>query len=152
MMRVHQPVFPTLDTGMVTRIIEENQNNATSNNVHSGQSQSSHNNRLVSLGQRLLGDTGLLVTKSARRLGIHVVGNQTMLVHQQFHLIVRLMNAALQDDSDTPSVQNLQLWEAAFYRTEDSEASHGHGPRRAPSWPPFFGPGARRWAEQWPGK
>ena len=70
MMRVHQPVLPTptLDTGMVTRIIEENQNNATSNNVHSGQSQYSHNIRLVSLGQRLLGDTGLLVTNSARRL------------------------------------------------------------------------------------
>ena len=35
-----------------------------------------------------------------KKLGIHVVGNQTMLEHQQFDLIVRLMNAALQDDSD----------------------------------------------------
>ena len=92
-----------------------------------------------------------------------MVGNQTMLVHQQFNLIVRLMNAALQDDSDidmqsvaaallplactfgrklcTGGIQfvytliqdhtvwqNLQLWDAAFYRTEDSEASHGHEP------------------------
>ena len=139
MMRVHQPVFPTLDTGLVTRIIEENQNIAASNNgVPSDfKSQSSHS-RLVPLGQRLSGDTGHLVNNSVRRLevlrncignifenkisdakktfpaviralkskaarlalceelGSHVVGNQTMLEHQQFDLIVRLMNAALQ--------------------------------------------------------
>ena len=138
MMRVHQPVFPTLDTGLVTRIIEENQNIAASNNcIPSVQSQSSHC-RLVPLGQRLSGDTGHLVNNSVRRLevlrncignifenkisdakktfpaviralkskaarlalceelGSHVVGNQTMLEHQQFDLIVRLMNAALQ--------------------------------------------------------
>ena len=64
---------------MVTRIIEENQNIAASNNVHSGnvQSQSSHSNKLVPLGQRLSGDTGLLVTNSARRLEVlrNCIGN-----------------------------------------------------------------------------
>ena len=141
MMRVHQPVFPTLDTGLVTRMIEENQNSAGPHSVGSSASQSSHS-KLVPLGQRLPGDAGLLLTHSARRLevlrncignifenkisdakktfpaviralkskaarlalceelGSHVVGNQTMLEHQQFDLIVRLMNAALQDDSD----------------------------------------------------
>ena len=33
-------------------------------------------------------------------LGIHVGGNQTMLEHRKIDLIVRLMNAALQDDSN----------------------------------------------------
>ena len=42
-----------------------------------------------------------LKSKAARlalceELGTHVVGNQTMLEHQQFDMIVRLMNAALQ--------------------------------------------------------
>ena len=80
MMRVHQPVFPTLDTGMVTRIIEENQNSAASNNFHSScsvQSQSNHTNKLVPLGPSLPGDTGLLVTNSAQRLKVlrNCIGN-----------------------------------------------------------------------------
>ena len=46
-----------------------------------------------------------LKSKAARlalceELDRHVAGNQTMLEHQQFDLVVRLMNAALQDDSD----------------------------------------------------
>ena len=46
-----------------------------------------------------------LKSKAARlalceELSRHVSGNQTMLEHHQFDLIVRLMNAALQDDSD----------------------------------------------------
>ena len=161
--RVHQPVFPTLDPGLVSRIIEENQNQPPA--VSSAATSSSHNyNKLVPLGQRLAGDSSLLlVTNTSRRLevlrscianifenkisdakktfpaviralkttgarlalceelGAHVVGNQvgilasdwlryliltpdwllqTMLEHAQFDLVVRLMNAALQDDSD----------------------------------------------------
>ena len=53
MSRVHQPVFPTLDPNLVSRIIEENhQNNVNSNNVHFS---SSSQNKLVPLGQRLPG-------------------------------------------------------------------------------------------------
>lgn len=45
-----------------------------------------------------------LQTKSARlalcnELAQHVIGNKAMLEHQQFDLVVRLMNCALQDDS-----------------------------------------------------
>ena len=51
--RVHQPVFPTLEPNLVSRIIEENhQNNVNSNNVHFS---SSSQNKLVPLGQRLPG-------------------------------------------------------------------------------------------------
>ena len=53
MSRVHQPVFPTLDPNLVSRIIEENhQNNVNTNNVHFS---SSSQNKLVPLGQRLPG-------------------------------------------------------------------------------------------------
>ena len=140
MTRVHQPVFPTLDPGMVSRIMEENQ---MSDSSHQSLPSSSHLNKLVPLAQRLPGDAHIspltnnvrrlevlrncignifenkisdakktlpaviraLKSKSARlalcdELGVHVVGNQTMLEHQQFDMIVRLMNAALQDDSD----------------------------------------------------
>ena len=61
-------MFPILDMGMVTRIIEENQNIASLNSVHSSgsvQSQSIHTNKLDPLGQSLSGDTDLLVTNSA---------------------------------------------------------------------------------------
>lgn len=45
-----------------------------------------------------------LKSKQARlalcnELGQHVIGNKAMLEHQQFDLVVRLMNCALQDDS-----------------------------------------------------
>lgn len=45
-----------------------------------------------------------LQTKAARlalcnELAQHVIGNKAMLEHQQFDLVVRLMNCALQDDS-----------------------------------------------------
>lgn len=45
-----------------------------------------------------------LQSKAARlalcnELSQHVVGNKAMLEHQQFDLVVRLMNCALQDDS-----------------------------------------------------
>ena len=131
MTRVHQPVFPSLDTGLVSRIIQEN---LAENNKNLGPTLSSQN-KLVPLGQRLSGDHNHLVPNSARRLevlrncitdifenkisyakkifpaviralkskaaklalceelGLHVSGNQTMLEHQQFDLIVRLMNA-----------------------------------------------------------
>lgn len=45
-----------------------------------------------------------LQSKQARlalcnELSMHVIGNKAMLEHQQFDLVVRLMNCALQDDS-----------------------------------------------------
>lgn len=45
-----------------------------------------------------------LKSKSARlalcnELSMHVIGNKAMLEHQQFDLVARLMNCALQDDS-----------------------------------------------------
>ena len=42
--------------------------------------------------------------------------------------------------------------EAAIARTVRRVTDTARGPRRAPSWPPFFGSGARRRAEQWPAK
>ena len=46
--RVHQPVFPTLDPGLVSRIIEENQNQPPA--VSSAATSSSHNyNKLVTV-------------------------------------------------------------------------------------------------------
>jgi len=144
MMRVHQPIFPTLDTALVGKIIEENQRHNLLTAEKAAQPNSSQY-KLVPMGQRLAGSTSCtlaMVPNSARRLevlrncissifenkisdakktfpaviralkskaarlalceelGSHVSGNQTMLEHQQFDLIVRLMNAALQDDSD----------------------------------------------------
>jgi len=143
MMRVHQPVFPSLDAALVAKIIEENQRHNLLTAEKAPQPNSSHC-KLVPMGQRLAGTTCNLtmVPNSARRLEVlrncisnifenkisdvkktfpaviralkskaarlalceelrtHVSGNQTMLEHQQFDLIVRLMNAALQDDSD----------------------------------------------------
>jgi len=143
MMRVHQPIFPTLDAALVTKIIEENQRHNLLTAEKTPQSSTSHF-KLVPMGQRLVGTTCNLtmVPNSARRLevlrncissifenkisdakktfpaviralkskaarlalceelGKHKTGNQTLLEHQQFDLIVRLMNAALQDDSD----------------------------------------------------
>jgi len=143
MMRVHQPIFPTLDPALVSKIIEENQ----SHNLLIAERYQSNSSqyKLVPMGQRMDGGSSNLITmvpNSARRLevlrncissifenkisdakktfpaviralkskaarlalceelGSHVSGNQTMLEHQQFDLIVRLMNAALQDDSD----------------------------------------------------
>ena len=140
MMRVHQPIFPTLDTALVAKIIEENQRHNQLTAEKAPQPNSSQY-KLVPMGQRLLGSNSCnltMVPNSARRLevlrncitsifenkisdakktfpaviralkskaarlalceelGSHVSGNQTMLEHQQFDLIVRLMNAALQ--------------------------------------------------------
>ena len=139
MMRVHQPIFPTLEPALVTKIIEENQshNLLTAERLQPNSSQF----KLVPMGQRMVGSTTsnlTMVPNSARRLevlrncissifenkisdakktfpaviralkskaarlalceelGSHVSGNQTMLEHHQFDLIVRLMNAALQ--------------------------------------------------------
>ncbi|KAJ8934074.1 hypothetical protein NQ318_016033 [Aromia moschata] len=78
-----------------------------------------------------------LQSKQARlalcnELSHHVSGTKAMLEHQQFDLVVRLMNCALQDDSsmDEHGIiqfaytciqehvvwQNQQFWEAAFYQ------------------------------------
>ena len=57
MTRVHQPVFPSLDTGLVSRIIQEN---LAENNKNLGPTLSSQN-KLVPLGQKLSGDHNHLV-------------------------------------------------------------------------------------------
>ena len=67
MSRVHQPVFPSLDTGLVSRIIQEN---LAENNKSHLPSTSSSQNKLVPLGQRLSGDHIHLVPNSARRLEV----------------------------------------------------------------------------------
>ena len=142
MMRVHQPVFPTLDATLVDVVMEQ----SLAHRATPITPASSQGCRLVPLGQQLQGADGsnalATVPNSARRLEVlracissifenkisdakktfpaviralkskaarlalceelsrHVSGNQTMLEHHQFDLIVRLMNAALQDDSD----------------------------------------------------
>jgi len=143
MMRVHQPIFPTLDTELVAKITEENLNHHILMGERTQPNSSQF--KLVPMGQRLVGSSSCnltMVPNSARRLevlrncvssifenkisdakksypavlralkskaarlalceelGIHVSGNQTMLDHQQFEMIAKLMNAALQDDSD----------------------------------------------------
>ena len=142
MMRVHQPVFPTLEDALVMLVQEQSIMHRPPATPSTAQGC-----RLVPLGQQLTGahpGAAILnaVPNSARRLEVlrtcianifenkisdakktfpaviralkskaarlalceelekHVSGNQTMLEHHQFDLIVRLMNAALQDDSD----------------------------------------------------
>jgi len=151
MMRVHQPIFPTLDPNLVHNIIKEGE---LLNNVKDKDKPvpKSSQLKLVPMGQQLVNgslssNTTTIVPNSARRLevlrncissifenkiadakksfptviralkgsrqqsraarlalceelSVHVTGNQAMLEHQQFDLVVRLMNAALQDDSD----------------------------------------------------
>ena len=67
MTRVHQPIFPTLDPALVSRIIQEN---LAENNKSQLPSTSSSQNKLVPLGQRLSGDHIHLVPNSARRLEV----------------------------------------------------------------------------------
>lgn len=141
MTRVHQPVFPTLDTDLVTDIVQAGVE------IHRKEMQAFTNktaqSKLVPMGQQIHGEgSRTKLPNSARRLEVlrncitsifenkiadakktfpavisalknrqarvalcnelamHKSGNQVIVEHQQFDMIVRLMNAALQDDSD----------------------------------------------------
>ena len=66
MTRVHQPIFPSLDPALVSKIIQENMIEQNKNLTTASSSQ----NKLVPLGQRLSGDHNHLVPNSARRLEV----------------------------------------------------------------------------------
>ncbi|CAB0038244.1 unnamed protein product [Trichogramma brassicae] len=139
--RIHQPLFPQINTETVQAIIDEGL--AKSNLKVRLSSLRPIQPRIVPTGPHisLVHDTRHLVSNSARRLEVlrscincifenkiadarktfpavlralkskaarlalcmelsqHVVGNKAMLEHQQFDLVVRLMNCALQGDS-----------------------------------------------------
>ncbi|XP_066963738.1 myotubularin-related protein 13 [Macrobrachium rosenbergii] len=135
--RIHQPVFPHIDTQQVQSIIDEGTAKKVKIPQKAGQP------RIVPMGPHIssLQSGRGLVSSSARRLEVmrncvncifenkisdarktfpavlralkskaarlalctelshHVLGNKAVLEHQQFDLVVRLMNCALQDDS-----------------------------------------------------
>ncbi|XP_045127189.1 myotubularin-related protein 13-like isoform X10 [Portunus trituberculatus] len=135
--RIHQPVFPHIDSQQVQSIIDEGTSKKMKLPQKAGQP------RIVPMGPHIssLQSGRGIVSSSARRLEVmrncvncifenkisdarktfpavlralkskaarlalctelshHVQGNRAVLEHQQFDLVVRLMNCALQDDS-----------------------------------------------------
>ncbi|CAL4080471.1 unnamed protein product, partial [Meganyctiphanes norvegica] len=135
--RIHQPVFPHIDSHQVQTIIDEGTAKKVKIPQKAGQP------RIVPMGPPIssLQSGRGMVSSSARRLEVmrncvncifenkisdarktfpavlralkskaarlalctelsqHVLGNKAVLEHQQFDLVVRLMNCALQDDS-----------------------------------------------------